>query len=207
MNGLCAKDMENEDANRILATIIKDSETNLDYESHVAKHPTEPLLTKYFYKHDMGETESTSEFKQVQVKSSTGDASSTFVQAVSGNAQTVVKIENPGLLQIKQKLVVLKSAKATLEKCLSQGLDLEGALDAKSKTDVALIVKTKEVTKAMAGLSEFIKELRAFIAALDLADGSTDLNGTNNSITEMEQASVNHQDGFKLMNKRLKVFL
>jgi hypothetical protein len=104
-------------------------------------------------------------------------------------------------------LVVLKSAKATLEKCLSQGLDLEGALDAKSKTDVALIVKTKEVTKAMAGLSEFIKELRAFIAALDLADGSTDLNGTNNSITEMEQASVNHQDGFKLMNKRLKVFL
>ena len=207
MNGLCAKDMENEDANRILATIIKDSETNLDYESHVAEHPTEPLLTKYFYKHDMGETESTSEFKQVQTKSSTGDASSTLVQAVSGNAQTVVKIENPGLLQIKQKLVVLKSAKATLEKCLSQGLDLEGALDAKSKTDVALIVKTKEVTKAMAGLSEFIKELRAFIAALDLADGSTDVNGTNNSITEMEQASVNHQDGFKLMNKRLKVFL
>ncbi len=206
MNGLCAKDMENEDANRILATIIKDSETNLDYESHVAEHPTEPLLTKYFYKHDMGETESTSEFKQVQTKSSTGDAIA-LAQAVFGKAETEVKLENPGLVQIKQTVVVLKSARATLEKCLSQGLDLEGALDAKSKTDVALIVKTKEVTKAMAGLSEFIKELRAFIAALDLADGSTDLNGTNNSITEMEQASVNHQDGFKLMNKRLKVFL
>ena len=205
MNGLCAKDMKKEDAMRILATIIKDSETNLEYESYVAEHPTEPLLTKYFYKHDMGETESTGEFKEVQTKSSTGDALA-LAQAV-GKAKVEVKLENPGLVQIKQKVAVLKSAKAALEKCLSQGLDLEDALAAKSKTDVALAVKTKEVSTAMAGLSGFIKDLRAFIAALDLADGSTDLNGTNNSITEMEQASVNHQDGFKLMNKRLKVFL
>jgi hypothetical protein len=206
MNGLCAKDMKKEDATRILATIIKDSETNLDYESHVAEHPTEPLLTKYFYKHDMGETESTGEFKQVQTKSSTGDALA-LAQAVFGKAELEVKLENPGLVQIKQKLVVLKSAKAALEKCLSQGLDLEDALAAKSKTDVALAVKTKEVSTAMAGLGGFIKDLRAFIAALDLADGSTDLNGTDSSIKDMEQTSMNHQDGFKLLNKRLKVFL
>jgi hypothetical protein len=206
MNGLSAKDMKNEDANRICATIIKDSETTLDYESHVAEHPTEPLLTKYFYKHDMGETESTGEFKQVQTKSSTGDASA-LAQAVFGKAEAEVKLENPGLVQIKQKLVVLKSAKAALEKCLSQGLDLEDALAAKSKTDVALAAKTKEVSTAMAGLSGFIKELRAFIAALDLADGSTDLNGTDSSIKDMEQTSMNHQDGFKLLHKRLKVFL
>ena len=46
MNGLCAKDMKKEDATRILATIIKDSETDLDYESHVAEQHTEQLLTK-----------------------------------------------------------------------------------------------------------------------------------------------------------------
>ncbi len=206
MNGLSARDTKKEDAMRILATIIKGSETNLGYGSHIAEHPTEPLLTKYFYKHDMGETESTGEFKQVQIKSTAGEAS-TLVQAVFGKTETEVKLENPGLVQIKQKVVVLKSAKTALEKCLSQGLDLEDALAAKSKTDVALAVKTKEVATAMAGLSGFVKELRAFIAALDLADGSTDLNGTESSIKDMVQSSMDHQDGFKLLNKRLKVFL
>ena len=110
-------------------------------------------------------------------------------------------------LEVKQTLSVLKTCKGALERVQNTGLDLECQLNAKAKKDPALAGKALEVTQAMQGMERFIKTIREDIAAAECLEEDSDLFGVLSNMKALLKEGIDHQDGYKMLAKRMKVFL
>ena len=105
-------------------------------------------------------------------------------------------------------MVVLKSAKVSLEKCMSGCLDLAAQMEVKAAVDNALAPKAKEIKAAAEALAQFLSELRSFVSAAEMQGGGADDLGTKASKCEdYKMKAVAHQEGWKSMSKRMRALL
>ncbi len=160
LNSFSARDLGEAKADRICAALIKDSESAFGFTSDTFPHAEEPLLTTYGYVKLQGTVESSVLEERVRFCEDMHDISkdqsqmSKLQEAIvhgagsssSGEGGLLhVKTESPLVLELKEKLTVLKSGKVALEKLLNAGLDLNSAMVTKAKSDPALQAKAEEM--------------------------------------------------------------
>lgn len=98
--------------------------------------------------------------------------------------------------QVKDGLVVLKSGKASLERCLAACLDLQAQMEAKAAGDPALTSKVDDIKAAAEGLGKFLAELRAFVSMTDMQGAEAeDLGVKASKCAEYKDKAIAHQDG------------
>ena len=81
---------------------------------------------------------------------------------------------------------------------MTEGKDVLSLLVAKSKTQTALQMQ------AMAALEQHTSNLRAVVAEAELAQNDDNIGDVRNRLESVISSSEAHQDGAKLMFKRLK---
>lgn len=109
--------------------------------------------------------------------------------------------------QVKEKLAELKSLKKSLEAAYTGCLDLVASLEAKGKQDPLLKAKAAEVQAAATKLSEFLGDLRSFISSTQMATPEEDAQGLAKKATHLEELASTHQNGWKVMSKRMRMLL
>ena len=115
-----------------------------------------------------------------------------------------IKVEHPQLVELRGRVVVGKSAKSVLERRLTEGKDLLSFLVARSKTQTALQMQADELRTATASLEQHISDLRAVVAEAELMQKDDNIGNVRNRLEPVISSSEAHQDGAKLMFKRLK---
>ena len=142
MNGLEPRDLPEDRQQTICDTLVADAAARFGYEMKTLPHPTEPLLTKYMYKHSLGckqtHTDSTSwtiEDKNDSAieKKAFNDAFDTCDKQQKGLLK--IKVENPEFTEMQTTVKVLATARGSLEKQLAEGKNLVASLKAFMEKD------------------------------------------------------------------------
>ena len=194
----------NKEADTLLQDILSDNRTQFGHEYKEEKAQSgNPLLHKYFYVKDDGVNRSwlsrtakkfteTADLKEKEVKE---------IKDTSGSCKVVVKCENPMFSEFKQKLAVLTSAKATLDKLDSNMADLQCHL--KNSGQPGCGEQARKVGEAHKQVQELLPKVRAEVIKGGKVDASCDgLEGMIKNIVELCEMAMIHNDGFKLMKKR-----
>ena len=87
---------------------------------------------------------------------------------------------------------------------MTESKDLLSLLVAESKTQTALQMQADELLTAMAALEQHISNLRAVVVEAELAQNDDSIGDVRNRLESVISHSEAHQDGAKLMFKRLK---
>ena len=115
-----------------------------------------------------------------------------------------VKVENEKHVAVKATLVVLKSAKSTLEKRMSEGNDIAAQMSLKSDADAAYKPKTEEILKAMEQMASHLVRLRQTIAKCEACTVSQDCTALAREAESFVAVSEAHCEGAKAMAKRFR---
>ena len=118
-----------------------------------------------------------------------------------------IKIECPITATVKEDLVTLRTGKSALERKLTEGRDLEAALTIKCGKDAALTSKLAEVTMAMSRLDQLLAELRAILAEGEACDEGVDVTAYSEKLKRHVELVDAHNDGVKMMYKRIRPLL
>jgi len=205
LNGFKVKEFDTEEeSDRLLKLIIEQSEQENDYKSETKFHPTEPRLHQYFYVQALG------------LKRSQGsEESSSLTQEAELNKQKLqglleappvdIKYEHEHILDLKQKVTVLNTAKVKLQTLILQAADQHADLKAKKLATVSATELAKEVTKQLEAGQSFLSELRDMVSILKRE--TFDEEGAKQvllNIELLEQKACIHIDGIKMKLRQMK---
>ncbi len=211
MNGFAAEHLTPEKASQICQGLIAESEQRFGYKSETCPHASIPALDRFFYIFSEGTKKSTIN-KQDATWSGTADPAKMKAATVSGSSSSTdvaIKLENPDYSKAQQFGNVLKAAKTTLEKFHTEALDLTEDLQVKVRKEknTALEPKIVELKQATTAMGVFLQELRQQLSTVSALTMGDDCKGLSPRLEEMVQEATAHQDGWKLMRKRLKALL
>ena len=127
-----------------------------------------------------------------------------FASAGSSSKEPTIKLENPEWAGLQQQLSVVKSAKAMLEKLLSQALDVKVSLQQKAAHDAVYEVKLKDYSSKVDLLTSFVQEVREFMFLTEGLNPSDDIKATMEKALTMADLSTGHADGIKSLMKRVR---
>ncbi len=211
LNGFDGNVMDPAEADTMCKALVTLSEQEFAFETKTIPHAL-PLLTKWLYKKHQGIDHTNSSFtKDVFGREASGDGTKfdkAFQDALSSSSSTsdpIIKVENPPLVALRARLVVLKSAKSALEKRLSEGRDLAATLQQRAAKDAALTSKHSELTHAMDQLDVHIGRMRELVPLVDACDGTTSVTELAERVESTIKCADTHLDGSKAMFRRFKV--
>ena len=218
MNKIDTVGLKNKDVDQVFEALLKDAEEELDYKTEVKEHKSIPMLNKYLYRWSDGveKIERRSEEMQHEQNAKPGDPNllklglTLLGDGAPSAASTPVKLESPILAEIQAKLPTLVASKKVLALNLQQGQDMQTELQVKAFGDNAISSKVLEMKGAMSALVLFLDEIRSHEATCKYASGgmaSDQLKSLLDTMKELIEKGIAHQEGFRMMQKRLKGFL
>lgn len=187
----------------------EESSESLGWQMMPVRENSRPLLDRIYYVHDFGREMSEKSSASFSMQHDAKDekvASRAMTMIGSGSdyatRKVVVKVERPEFQEIKQQLGVLKSAKASLEKIVSQALDLQASLLAKNpeKTELA-----EKVTEVVAAINQNLTDLRGHIVKVSglKAKDADSFEGIKEANARFIAAASAHNDGWKVLKQHL----
>ena len=208
-NGFEPNGMKEKERADMLDGILLDNRHQFGHEFKKEESASKnPLLTKYFYIEDDG-VQRAFENKDSKGTSSSSELKEKDMQAalVAGSVSLqILKSENPKFEEVKQKLLVLMSAKTSMEKLTGQASDLYYQM--KASTDKSCQGRAVEVKAVLDKMNQHLTESRELVAVCKAVDASHDdlpkLLALMNKLCDLAMA---HQDGFKVLKKRCLAML
>ena len=163
LNGFDPKDFDTEDEKeRMLILLIKQSEEQLGYTSDTKLHASEPKLNLYFYMRNKGITrsEGSSESSGFNATSEVPKAKLfAYMNQLSGR-EVPVKIEAPEILKLRNMCHVLQAGKGKLQQAWVQVSDTVAELKAKEINHPDVDHAISEVAGLLDKAALFLNELR-----------------------------------------------
>lgn len=207
MKGLVVEALSKEEVVQIADQLVQDSAKEFGHSLVTEKHPTMPLLDKFFYKDGglLHEKKYESSDEQLSSWSELKKEHQSKLLTNNDGHAVPVKLENPLSLKVKQFVVTLRSAKTVLEKKECSCKDVLAALEAEGKQEFT--PKIAELNTALTGLSKFLSNLRATTHKADSMPASDITEDTVTNLQALVDQAVHHSDGAESLIKRSRSLL
>lgn len=208
-NGFDANSMKEKDRETLLQSLLEDNQKQFGHEPKSAPSASgNPLLTKYYWIEDLGVARSF-QSSSSKVVSSAAEAKEKDVQQAieSGDMKLkMVKSENPKYEEFKQKISVLTTGKASLDKVHGQASDIFYQL--KASSEIGCKTKADEIKKIVDKMGENLQEMREVIATSKSIDASDDkIADRIAKVQLLTDICMAHLDGFKVLKKKCLAML
>ena len=208
-NGFEPNGMKEKERADMLDGILHDNRHQFGHEFKKEESASKnPLLTKYFDIEDDG-VQRAFENKDSKGTSSSSELKEKDMHAalVAGSVSLqILKSENPKFEEVKQKLLVLMSAKTSMEKLTGQASDLYYQM--KASTDKSCQGRASEVKAVLDKMNQHLAESRELVAVCKAVDAShDDLPKLLALMLKLCDLAMAHQDGFKVLKKRCVAML
>ena len=188
---------------QLLQAVIEDSEKEQGYKSEIKTHPSGlPQLTKYWYVHALGVERSRGSATETGLKGG-GEISKDGMKAIAGAPEVHIKVENPELALVKEKLKALVSGKKTLDGYSSKMDSMLSLLHAKACKKEANAKKAHEdLMGCKQTLTTFLGNMNDLMGLAEALEPGDKMEGMADRMQAMINSAVIHADGGKQMMKR-----
>jgi hypothetical protein len=214
-NGFKWGDYEQAEALRLSDLLIEENKTEYNHEGLKREHPTEPLLTRFWYVRGGGVKKKQRALKEERLDQDALDDKDLAkilarpgASASSAGGASSVKKEAPDWDSFQAKAQLLKGSLHTLQKSHQAGVLLHSKYVVAGRKDEALRLKGMELGQKMEGLNTFIQQVLMKCAESDeMHEGSENLQAEAGALEALISTADHHIGGFKELARRCQAML